>query len=229
MKSSSQAIKNETCLSCSAQGKGFLCCISEEVAEIIAKIKVNCEFKSGQFLFHAGAPPLGLYVVKRGIVKIELLTDDGDAHTVRLIGAGGLVGYRSFFSNENYKKSAIAIEDCEACFLPRYEATALLRDFPELTLKLAKQLAEDLDYAERKWVDQIDKGAPARIANALLFLNDKFAESSWTRKEIAEWAGTTPETVIRTLAQFEKDQLITQNYRNFNILNRQGLVARSKL
>lgn len=220
---------NVVCSNCSASERGFLCCHSPEVTDFISKIKVNCSFKAGEFLFHAGASSLGLYVIKSGIVKIELLTDDGDAHTVRLVGAGGLVGYRSFFSDQNYKKSAIAIEDCEVCFLPRAEVIQIFQAEPVLTLKLAKQFSEDLDYAEKKWVDQIDKGAPARIANALLFLNDKFADSSWTRKEIAEWAGTTPETVIRTLAQFEKDQLITQNYRNFSILDRQGLMERSKL
>lgn len=229
MKSTNLASHNVTCISCQAPEKGFLCCLTQEITDLITKIKVNCTFNAGDFLFHAGALPLGLYVVKSGIVKIELLTDDGDAHTVRLVGPGGLAGYRSFFSEENYKKSAIAIEDCEVCFLPRAEVMSIFQTQPLLTLKLAKQLSEDLDYAEMKWVDQIDKGAPARIANALLFLNDKFADSSWTRKEIAEWAGTTTETVIRTLAQFERDQLITQNYRNFSILNRQGLVQRSKL
>lgn len=68
-------------------------------------------------------------------------------------------------------------------------------------------------------MDQIDKGAPARIADALLFLNENFQGSSWTRKEIAEWAGTTTETVIRTLAQFEKEGIIQQNYKNFTILS----------
>ncbi|MEQ1724026.1 MAG: helix-turn-helix domain-containing protein, partial [Pseudobdellovibrio sp.] len=73
------------------------------------------------------------------------------------------------------------------------------------------------------WVDQIDKGAPARVADALLFLNENFAGTSWTRKEIAEWAGTTTETVIRTLALFEKEGLITQNYKNFSILSQEKL------
>ena len=84
---------------------------------------------------------------------------------------------------------------------------------------MVNQLSIDLDRAETKWVDQIDKGAPARVADALLFLNEKFSGSSWTRKEIAEWAGTTTETVIRTLALFEKEGIISQNYKNFNIIS----------
>lgn len=228
MKASNWANDLSTCSDCTCAEKSFLCCLSNEVKTAIEKIKVNCQFKSGDFIFHTGAVPVGLYVIRKGIVKIELLTDDGHAHTVRLAGPGGLVGYRSFFSGDNYKKSAIAVEDCEVCFLPRSEAFQLFEAYPALALKLAKQLSDDLDHAENKWVDQIDKGASARIADALIFLDERFADSSWTRKEIAEWAGTTPETVIRTLAQFERENLISQNYRNFTILNKSGLLAKSR-
>ena len=105
----------------------------------------------------------------------------------------------------------------------------LFQCHPELGLKMIGQLGSDLDQVESKWVDQIDKGAPARVADALLFLDEKFSHTSWTRKEIAEWAGTTTETVIRALAQFEKEGLISQNYKNFTILNKQKLMDRSGL
>jgi len=127
--------------------------------------------------------------------------------------------YRTFFKGDVYKKTAIAIEPTEVCFLPRKEVIELFSCHPELGLKLINQLTTDLDRAESKWIDQIDKGAPARIADALMFLHENFQGSSWTRKEIAEWAGTTTETVIRTLAQFEKEGIIQQNYKNFTVLS----------
>lgn len=81
--------------------------------------------------------------------------------------------------------------------------------------------------AEEKWVGQMDKGAPERVAEALVFLQDHFSQQQWTRREIAQWAGTTPETVIRTLAQFEKDGLIDQSDgRNIRILSKERLIAR---
>lgn len=162
---------------------------------------------------------MGLFSVRTGVVKLETLNEDGNAHTVRLVGAGGLLGYRSFFNGESYKKSAIAMENTEVCFLPRKEVIEMFNCHPELSLKMINQLTGDVERAEAKWVDQIDKGAPARVADALLFLNEKFSNSTWTRREIAEWAGTTTETVIRTLAQFEKEGIIAQNYKNFTILN----------
>lgn len=162
---------------------------------------------------------MGLFSVRSGVVKLESLNEDGDSHTLKLVGAGGMLGYRTFFKGDAYKHSAIALEDTEICFLPRKEVLELFNCHPELGLKMVNQLSVDLDVAETKWVDQIDKGAPARVADALLFLNEKFSGTSWTRKEIAEWAGTTTETVIRTLALYEKEGIISQNYKNFTILS----------
>lgn len=211
------------CAKCDSKSKGFLCSTSTDISSRIAVVKADCAYKSGEIIFRAGEKPLGLFSVRKGVIKLESLNEDGASHTLRLVGAGGLIGYRSFFSQSDYKHSAIAVEDSELCFVPAKEVLELFSCHPELGLKMINQLGLDLEQAESKWVDQIDKGAAARVADALLFLNEKFSNSSWTRKEIAEWAGTTTETVIRTLAVFEKEGIISQNYKNFTILNESKL------
>lgn len=217
------------CDKCETKNKGFMCSTSDEISHSISKIKTDCRYKSGEAIFRAGDNPHGLFSVRSGVVKLETLNEEGASHTVRIVGAGGLLGYRSFFKGEPYKKSAIAMENTEVCFLPRKEVIEMFRCHPELSLKMINQLTGDLDKAESKWVDQIDKGAPARVADALLFLNENFSGSSWTRKEIAEWAGTTTETVIRTLAQLEKEGIISQNYKNFTILSEKKLIEKSSI
>ncbi|MBY0451581.1 MAG: Crp/Fnr family transcriptional regulator [Bdellovibrionaceae bacterium] len=211
------------CEKCETKSKGFMCSTSDEISEKISHFKADCKYKAGEVIFRTGDTPLGLFSVRRGVVKLESLSEEGDSHTLNLVGAGGMLGYRTFFKGESYKNSAIALEDTEVCFLPRKEVLELFTCHPELGLKMVNQLVVDLDQAETKWVDQIDKGAPARVADALLFLNEKFSGTSWTRKEIAEWAGTTTETVIRTLALFEKEGIISQNYKNFTILSEEKL------
>ncbi|MEK6627309.1 MAG: Crp/Fnr family transcriptional regulator [Bdellovibrionota bacterium] len=215
------------CEKCETKSKGFMCSTSDEITDKISSIKADCHYKAGESIFRAGDKPVGLFAIRRGVVKLESLNAEGDAHTLNLVGAGGLLGYRAFFRGDEYHNSAIALEDTEVCFLPKKEVIELFNCHPELGLKLVNQLTQDLDRAETKWVDQIDKGAPARVADALLFLNEKFSGSSWTRKEIAEWAGTTTETVIRTLAVFEKEGIITQNYKNFSVLSLQKLIEKS--
>lgn len=215
------------CSKCEAKAKSFMCSTSDEISTAITGFKLDSSYQPNDVIFRAGDMPTGLFSVHSGVVKLESLNEDGNAHTLKLVGAGGILGYRAFFRGDVYKKTAIALEPVEVCFLPRKEVMELFGCHPELGLKLINQLASDLDRAESKWVDQIDKGAPARVADALLFLNESFHGSSWTRKEIAEWAGTTTETVIRTLAQFEKENLIKQNYKNFTILDEAELTRKA--
>lgn len=216
-------LTQSNCDHCDAQALSVLCNTSEKITEHIDAMKVTCSYKSGQTIFFAGAKPLGLFAVQSGIVKLEVLSPQGAAHTIRLIGPGGVLGYRSLFSGENYHASAVATEEVQLCFLPKAEILGLFSTQPELAMKFLSYMSKDLRQAEEKWVDQMDKEAGERVAEALLFLEQHFNDLDWTRKEIAEWAGTTPETVIRTLSQFEKEGLIDQSNRMIRIANRPAL------
>lgn len=214
------------CHQCDSKSEGTLCSIPN-LAPLIDKIKINCHFKAGQMVFYAGNEPLGLFTVGRGLIKLESISPTGSAHTLRFVGPGGVLGYRSLFANEAYHANAVAMEDSELCFIAKNEMLQLFQEHPEVALNLMSYLAKDLKSAEEKWLDQMDKGAAQRVAESLLFLQDHFEHQNWTRREIAQWAGTTPETVIRTLAQFEKEGIIDQSDgRSIKIINRDKLSSK---
>lgn len=216
------------CQNCGIRADGLLCS-SPDVLLMMEKARVSCRYRAGQVIFYAGNNPLGIFTIQSGLVKLEVTTPTGGAHTLRLVGPGGALGYRSLFASEPYHAAAVAVEDCELCFVPKAEIMNIFKVHPELAVKLLSHISKDLRLAEEKWMDQMDKGAPERIAEALLFLQDHFTHQNWTRREIAQWAGTTPETVIRTLASFEKDGLIDQtDGRTIRILSREKLRARAE-
>ncbi|MFZ3231463.1 MAG: Crp/Fnr family transcriptional regulator [Pseudobdellovibrio sp.] len=216
------------CETCPSKDQSILCADATAV-ELIDKVKVTCNFSKDQSIFLAGASPLGLFSIQSGLIKLETISESGTSHTLRLVGAGDVLGYRALFSNETYKASAVAMEDAVVCFIPKNEVFCLFNSHPKLMLNLIQYLSKDLGNAESKWVDQMDKAALARVAEAVLFLTEQFDHSHWTRKEIADWAGTTSETVIRTLSQFEKDGLIKLDGRQIKIVNRMGLEEASHL
>lgn len=223
-----QSQNHGNCQTCGMRMDSLLCS-SPDVLLMMEKARVSCRFKAGQVIFYAGNDPLGIFTIESGLVKLEVTSTTGAAHTLRLVGPGGALGYRSMFASEPYHASAVAVEDCELCFVPKAEIMNIFKEHPELAMKLLSHISKDLRLAEEKWMDQMDKGAPERIAEALLFLQDHFTHQNWTRREIAQWAGTTPETVIRTLANFEKDGLIDQtDGRNIRILSRDKLRERAE-
>lgn len=214
---------NHSCETCGMRLDSLICS-SPKALHAIEKAKVICRFKSGQVIFYADNDPLGIFTISKGLIKLEVTSASGAAHTLRWVGPGGALGYRSLFAGEPYQASAIAVEDVELCFIPKTEIMQIFKDNPELAMKLLSHVSKDLRQAEEKWMDQMDKGASERIAEALLFLHEHFNHQGWTRREIAQWAGTTPETVIRTLAQFEKEGWIDQtDGRTISILNKDKL------
>tara|TARA_B110001454_G_C12723330_1_gene436730 strand:+ start:18434 stop:19114 length:681 start_codon:yes stop_codon:yes gene_type:complete len=222
----STSTKRDSCLTCEAKHHSALCS-SPDVIQVIDKVKVVCQYKSGQMIFQQGQDPLGLFAVQSGLVKLEVNSLEGHSHTLRILGPGGIVGYRSLFAREPYKANAIAMEDTSLCYVPKTELFQVFVEHPEATLNFMQAICKDLRSAEEKWIDQMDKEASERVAEAILFLQDHFNEQKWTRKEIAQWAGTTPETVMRTLAQFEKEGLIDQAGRKILILDRAGIQSKA--
>lgn len=217
-----------TCQTCGHRLDNIICSTSPEVLALLDKAKIVCKFKAGQYIFYANNDPLGIFSVSAGLIKLEVSTSTGGAHTLRLVGPGGVLGYRSLFANEPYHASAIAVEDSELCFIPKPDINHIFKQHPEVAMRLLEHISRDLRLAEEKWMGQMDKGAAERVAEAVLFLQENFTNQSWTRREIAQWAGTTPETVMRTLAQFEKEGLIDQSDgRHIHVLNTQDLKKKS--
>lgn len=220
---------HSNCEICTVRDESLMCS-SPNIQEAVRKARVTCHFKPGQTIFYAGNDPLGIFTIQSGLVKLEVTSSSGSTHTVRLVGPGGALGYRSLFSGEPYHASAVAVEDCELCFLSKADVMDIFSCHPELAMKLLSHISKDLRVAEEKWLGQMDKGASERIAEALLFLQEHFQHQNWTRREIAQWAGTTPETVIRTLSQFEKDGLIDQSDgRSIRIVLKEKLKERAEI
>lgn len=215
------------CEKCGHRSTNAICSTSPDVWKLLDQVKQKSLFKAHQVIFYQDNEPLGLYTISSGLVKLEVTSEQGQNHTLRYLGAGSALGYRSLFSNEKYQASAIAIEKTEICFIPKNTVMDIFKQYPEAALKILESLSKDLRLADTKWTSQMDKDASERIAEALIFLQDHFEHQNWTRKEIAEWAGTTPETVIRTLAQFELEGYIDQSQgRAIKLINKQKLIEK---
>jgi CRP-like cAMP-binding protein len=213
---------SKECLECRHRESNPIC--SEPKAlDRIQRERISTHYKAGQIIFYQGNVPLGIYVIQSGLVKIVHQTEDGADHTLRILGPGQALGYRSLLSDEVYNGSGIAIDDVSVCFISKSLLFSIAEEVPAAGLKLMVQLSRDLRLAEEKWITQVDRGASERVAEALLFLNEYFHGQPWTRREIAQWAGTTPETVMRTLAQLVRDGLIECDNRLYKILDAKTL------
>jgi CRP-like cAMP-binding protein len=217
------------CHECGSRSQSLLCSLKSAELTTIDESKFHQHFKAGQNLFYAGNPASGVFCILSGTVKLEVQDDEGKTQIAQVYSKGGMIGYHALFSNDQYMSSAIAVEQTELCFIPKTTILELVKNNPELALKFLKQLSDDFRMMETRLHRVSSNSAVERIAEALLFLRENFQDKNWTRKEISEWASTTTETVIRTLADFETEGLIEQKGRLINILKRDKLLAKARI
>lgn len=199
--------------------KTHFCLFSELSREQIASLRlqeVDRVYKKGETLFQEGGYPKSLYVVYKGIVKIHKYGSNGKEQITRLASAGDLIGYRSILNEEQYSASASAVEETRLFKIPSDAFINLIKDNSDFSLKVMKMLAEDLRNAEKQVIDMAQKSVREKVAEALILLSDKFGvneqtaalNSILTRKEIGDIAGVTTESAIRTISDFNKEQII---------------------
>jgi CRP-like cAMP-binding protein len=217
------------CDQCDTRTLNVFCSLPPEGIAILDKSKITNTFKRGQYIFYEGNHPSGLYCVSSGVIKLETSGPSGNNHILRMAHAGDMLGYRSLFADEPYRASALVHEESTICIVPKEAILRLVDAYPSIALNFLSRISKELREAEGRFCGLTDKSAAERIAESLMFLKDHFAEQTWTRKEIAEWAGTTPETVMRTLADFEEQSLIAQRGRKIEIIDRAGLMKLANL
>jgi len=173
-----------------------------------------------------------LYCIYKGKVSLTKLGEDGKRQVVRFAHEGDALGYRSLLSNENYQATATALEDCQICFLQKDKILDMMSTNPILARNSMQLLANDLRNAEQRLISISQKTVKERIAEALILLQRTFGfeedgktiDVTLTRSEIADTAGTTTETTIRTLASLNDEKLIKLNGKKISILNLNSLL-----
>lgn len=178
--------------------------------------EIDRTFKRNEIIFNEGSYPNFLYVVYKGVVKLHKYGDNGKEQIMRLAQPGDLLGYRALLSNDPYKATASAIEETKLFKIPKDTFFLLLKENHDVSLKLMKLLSHDLKLAEKKLIDMAQKSVREKIAETLLTLSDAFGLddqhtllAKLTRKEIGDMAGVTTESTIRTISDFNKENIIT--------------------
>ena len=148
--------------------------------------------------------------------KLSKLGEDGKEQVIRFAKTADILGYRALLSNEPYHATAIAMEDCQICHLSKDRYLQLMTENPKLSWNTMQLLSKDLRNAEQHLINIAQKTVKERIAEALILLYSTFGMKEdgksidivLSRSEIADIAGTTTETTIRTFALLSKEGLI---------------------
>ena len=169
-------------------------------------------YTSRSVLFHQGERPAGVFVLKRGSVKLSMSSSKGRVVILRIAAAGEVLGLSSLISGDPCIATAEALEECEVGYLERDLFLQFLFKNPEAAMSVAYQVCANYKTACRQVsLLGLCRSASERLALFLLHWSTprsfREAPPAWpglTHEEISQIAGTTRETVTRTLMDFRK-------------------------
>jgi CRP-like cAMP-binding protein len=176
------------------------------------KHSFSCK-KSQQFIIE-GAPIQGLYFVQKGKVKTVKTGINGREQIVRFTTNGDTVGFRGFGTSKRYFIGAYALEDTVLCYFSNEVMLDILQNVPEFTYDMMLFYAEELNKSENNIRKIAHMNVRERVIDTLLYIYKKFGQSNGlininlSRKEIADFAGTTEEQVTRMISALKKEELI---------------------
>jgi CRP-like cAMP-binding protein/CheY-like chemotaxis protein len=184
-------------------------------------------FRKRQILYYEGDKVTGIYLILKGKIKTTKIADDGRELTTAIYNADQFVGTNVIFSNDTYIDNAVAIEECSLCFFPIKELEKLISQYPDVAGKFIKILSNEVCDKEEQLLQMAYYSVRKRIAESLLSYHKHHCNNgeriNLTRYEIANLSGTAPETVSRTLSDFENEGLIDKSRNELILLNTQKL------
>jgi CRP-like cAMP-binding protein len=214
------------CNNCdSKHGSAFSVLYNDELT-ILSSNKSCHTYKDGEIIFSEDKYPSGIYCVHKGKIKISRSGQEGREHIVRFATTGDILGYKALLSREPFSASAIALDDCTICFIPRNQFFEAIQKNPKLSMRMLEILASDLTHSEERVMELAQKSVRETFGTNE---EDKTINVNLTREEIANIVGTATESVIRLLADFKKSGLIVLKGRKIEIVKQHALIREAHL
>lgn len=170
--------------------------------------------RDGQQFILEGAPVSGLYFIYSGYVKVYKQTASNDSQIIRFLREGEIVGHRGFGTNYVYGISASALSDTVLCNFSSEVLIEMLHKAPPLMFDFMLFYADQLQKSEANAKRFAQMNVREKVINGLLFIHRKFGQSEGSinivlsRKDIADFAGTTTDQVIRVISALKKEGLL---------------------
>ncbi|MDD5629095.1 MAG: Crp/Fnr family transcriptional regulator [Elusimicrobia bacterium] len=222
----------EHCRTCDCKRRCFFNFLSPESLRRFRLERRMRRYKARQYIFQEGEQPQGLFILCVGDVKMSKTDDRGRELTLHYLSCGDLVGEVPFLAGEPYCASAETLRESVVCFLPGGLVEYISAHEPEFSRRLARRVSRFVCRTMDRAFGFAFRGAEARLAAFLLSLKAPPAPAvalpchgrfDYSRREIAQNLGLSPETVIRALSSFQRRGLVRLDGKAIEIRDRAGL------
>jgi len=191
-----------------------------DLAEFEKNIK-QIRYGAGEIIYQEGAPTFGFYLLFEGQVKEVKRSLGGKKQILKLLGPGELLGETTLFDKGVHISYTKTLSRSVVGFVERGDFYAFLLKHPPVIFRLFEKLSLEMKAFQFKLSERSYNGSKERLARLILKLGESGIELS--RTELAEMAGVSSKTAIRTLGELEERGVIAVDDRKITVLDPESL------
>jgi CRP-like cAMP-binding protein len=195
---------------------------------------VMTELKRRTSVYLPGDPSDKIYLIKRGIVKISTLTDEGKEIVLAFLNPGDVFGELAVVDPTPRDHYAEIHEDALICIFSRKDFLELMKLYPEMAFRVTKILGLRVRRLSNRVENLLFKSAHARLAQTLVELSGEYGirdaagillTLKLSQQELGSLIGLSRESVNLCLSDFKRQGLLESSGRSLRLLEPEKLAS----
>lgn len=187
--------------------------LEKETIDKILTIGTTKTYPKESYILMEEGTGTAMFVIISGKVKVSRTSSDGREVILSILGEYDFFGEMAILDGLSRSASVIAMQDSELFIIQREQFLELLKDHPEIAINLLQELTQRLRAADSKIKALSLKDAEGKVATVILQLAEDLGkikqgvveiEKLPLQQDLANMAGTSRETISRTLHSFAK-------------------------
>lgn len=202
--------------------------LDDDTLAKISGIGAKKSFRKDEIILLEEDAGSAFFVIVSGKVKVARSGHDEKEVILSILSESDFFGEMALLDGQNRSANVIATEDTELFIIQRLDFLNLLKEHAEISIVLLQELTKRLRMADAKIKSLSLKDAEGKVATVILQLADDLGKIKQgvveldklpLQQDLANMAGTSRETISRTLHTFAKRGLIELDGSKLRILN----------
>ena len=132
---------------CAGRVSLFTSLDNEQLLQVM-KLIIHKEYKKGEILLFEGEIRNDLVIVNKGQVKAFRNTVDGKEQILYIFSEGDFFGEKNLLRDQASNYGVEALEETHICIIHKDDFQKLVKEYPDIGLKVMEVLCERLDRLE---------------------------------------------------------------------------------
>lgn len=202
--------------------------LKENALNHILELGVLKIYNKDEVILNEDEAGTALFVIASGKVKVSRSSKDGKEVILSIMNESDFFGEMAILDGFSRSATVTALEQSKLFIIQRNDFLNLLENHTEVSIALLQELTQRLRASGKKIKALSLKDAEGKVASVILQLADEIGKIKQGvveidklpyQHELANMAGTSRETISRTLHSFAKKGLVELDGTHLRILN----------